>query len=360
MCLIFAPSLPFLPTPFVQHGRHESTCVTPLTAPAPPPPPTAHRQGNSACRVHSLHARACPEGHATVAAWTLSYVLLRVGDAAPLGTSPAPAPALVACAALRHMRQLAQSQELLLGVSVKAVALAKEPQYAHAVKRCGECAAEGRLDHFHAVGRMCGARRTRVRGGHSLVTGTRAPSLFNCVTPENAMKWANLQPKEESDWRFGTADRIVSFAEAHVWRRGGDPPLAPPRPSRAPAPAQGMLVKGHALAWHGSIPRWAKDRGAEAVWAAAKTHCRQAAAHYRGRVTMWDVVNEAFVAGGWRRKSPLFVARGEAFVAEAFRTAHAVCGRPAAKGPPQPHKGAASFGLTPRARGDAVAGGCAG
>ena len=65
-------------------------------------------------------------------------------------------------------------------------------------------------------------------------------------------------------------DAVVGFAEAH-----------------------GMNVKGHALVWHGSTPQWVEELSPPELRMAMEDHIRTVMGHYRGRVAVWDVVNEA-------------------------------------------------------------------
>jgi endo-1,4-beta-xylanase len=94
---------------------------------------------------------------------------------------------------------------------------------------------------------------------------------FNALTPENDMKHAGIHPAED-DYAFDGADALVDFAEAN-----------------------GMEVRGHTLVWHRQLASWLTDgtwtpTEAEALM---RDHIAAVAGHYRGRLTAWDVVNEA-------------------------------------------------------------------
>ena len=97
-----------------------------------------------------------------------------------------------------------------------------------------------------------------------------AVSEFNYVTAENEMKWDQVEPSP--NWfNFSPGDHIVDFALANQ-----------------------MAVKGHCLVWHSQLPGWVEQlHGREITISAMKRHIEQMMSHYSGRVTSWDVVNEA-------------------------------------------------------------------
>ncbi|BCL18014.1 endo-1,4-beta-xylanase [Micromonospora sagamiensis] len=123
---------------------------------------------------------------------------------------------------------------------------------------------------------------------------------FNSVTPENEMKWDAIEPSQ-GQFTFANADRIVNHARAN-----------------------GMMVRGHALAWHSQQPGWAQNMGGTALRSAMVNHITQVASYYRGKIHSWDVVNEAFADGGTgaRRDSNL-QRTGNDWIEVAFRTARA-------------------------------------
>ncbi|MEV4141197.1 endo-1,4-beta-xylanase [Dactylosporangium sp. NPDC049742] len=123
---------------------------------------------------------------------------------------------------------------------------------------------------------------------------------FNMVTPENEMKWDATEPTQGS-FSYGSADQIVSHAQAHNQR-----------------------VRGHALAWHSQQPGWAQNLSGTALRNAMVNHVTQVATHYKGKIYAWDVVNEAFAdgGGGGRRDSNL-QRTGNDWIEVAFRTARA-------------------------------------
>ncbi|MGI5525783.1 endo-1,4-beta-xylanase [Micromonospora sp. CA-259024] len=122
---------------------------------------------------------------------------------------------------------------------------------------------------------------------------------FNAVTAENAMKWANLEPRQgEYDWT--AADQLVEFAQAH-----------------------GQTVYGHTLVWHTSVPSWITDSwSSEDLRALLREHVTTVAARYRGKVWAWDVVNEVLNDDGTLRDTIWLRKLGPSYISEAFRWAH--------------------------------------
>jgi endo-1,4-beta-xylanase len=121
---------------------------------------------------------------------------------------------------------------------------------------------------------------------------------FNYVTPENEMKWDATEPTRNT-FTFTRGDQIVDFAVAN-----------------------GMQVKGHTLVWHSQLPAWLTSlTSASEVRAAMLNHIRALMEHYRGKVIVWDVVNEVFDDNGVLRDSVFNVTIGRTFIEEAFQAA---------------------------------------
>ncbi|MFK3979606.1 endo-1,4-beta-xylanase [Micromonospora sp. NPDC050397] len=123
---------------------------------------------------------------------------------------------------------------------------------------------------------------------------------FNSVTAENEMKWDATEPSQ-NQFNYANADRIVNSARAN-----------------------GQQVRGHALAWHSQQPGWAQNMSGTALRNAMLNHVTQVATYYRGKISAWDVVNEAFAdgGGGGRRDSNL-QRTGNDWIEAAFRAARA-------------------------------------
>ncbi|GAB3444708.1 endo-1,4-beta-xylanase [Actinophytocola sediminis] len=121
---------------------------------------------------------------------------------------------------------------------------------------------------------------------------------FNSVVAENAMKWDATEPNR-NQFSYGGGDQIVNYARA-----------------------RGMSVRGHALLWHAQQPGWTASLSGSDLRSAMINHVTQVAAHYRGQIHSWDVVNEAFADGnsGGRRDSNL-QRTGNDWIEAAFRAA---------------------------------------
>jgi endo-1,4-beta-xylanase len=131
---------------------------------------------------------------------------------------------------------------------------------------------------------------------------------FACVTPENSMKPAAVQ-SQPGRWNFEVPDRFVEFARQKQ-----------------------LQVIGHCLIWakDDRTPRWfgmddGRPASRELMLDRMKTHIDTVVGHYRGRIAMWDVVNEALADGdaGYLRDSDWSRICGEEFIARAFACAHA-------------------------------------
>ena len=98
---------------------------------------------------------------------------------------------------------------------------------------------------------------------------------FDCVTPENCMKWQYLCPKE-AVYRFEPVDRLVDFATKNKQR-----------------------IVGHTLIFNrgGNYPDWLfrdgeKEADAKLVWKRIEVHAEKLMSRYAGRIDSWDVLNE--------------------------------------------------------------------
>jgi endo-1,4-beta-xylanase len=124
-------------------------------------------------------------------------------------------------------------------------------------------------------------------------------TTFTSLTPENAMKWAVVEPSE-GHFDFGDADALVDFAQK-----------------------TGRRVRGHTLVWDEQLPAWVTGRAwtAEALRSALVDHIKTVVGHFRGRVTSWDVVNEPFRDGSFK---PDVFARvlGPSYITTALQAAH--------------------------------------
>lgn len=125
-----------------------------------------------------------------------------------------------------------------------------------------------------------------------------ASAHFNSLTAENDMKWESVEP-EPSRFAFAAGDELIAFAARH-----------------------GMRVRGHTLVWHNQLPPWVKALEGAALRSAMLRHVRETAAHWKGPIAQWDVVNEAVGDDGALRANSPFTALGASYLAEAFHAAH--------------------------------------
>ena len=124
------------------------------------------------------------------------------------------------------------------------------------------------------------------------------------VVPSNELKWVALRPAPDK-YDFARPDFLLEFAKSHK-----------------------MLMRGHNLCWHESVPNWLKQPENS-----AKTrqyfvdHITTVCKHYAGNLHSWDVVNEAIQPSdgqpGGLRKSFWYEQIGPEYIELAFRTARA-------------------------------------
>jgi endo-1,4-beta-xylanase len=167
---------------------------------------------------------------------------------------------------------------------------------------------------------------------------------FNQITAENDMKWALIHPREGRDaYDFGPSDAFVNFGLSN-----------------------NMYLAGHTLVWHSQTPNWvfagtnpAPTNATTTVAANANTpatnqvgrgrfgggfgryngprasrdellrrmreHIHTVVGRYKGKVKVWDVVNEALADGSGTnvlRNSLWLEIIGPDFIARAFAYAH--------------------------------------
>jgi endo-1,4-beta-xylanase len=172
---------------------------------------------------------------------------------------------------------------------------------------------------------------------------------FNQIAPENDLKWAVIHPQEGADgYDFGPADAYVNFGLSNR-----------------------MYMVGHTLVWHAQTPNWvfagtnlppgvtnilsdtsmntnapgtnALGRGRfgrgfgggfgryngprasrEELLARMREHIHIVVGRYKGKIKVWDVVNEAVAEGGTNilRNSLWLQIIGPDFIAKAFEYAH--------------------------------------
>ncbi|MBZ6231981.1 endo-1,4-beta-xylanase [Streptomyces olivaceus] len=186
---------------------------------------------------------------------------------------------------------------LVVGVLGTATALVAPPSAHAAESTLGAAAAQS--------GRYFGTAIASGKLGDSAYTSI-ASREFNSVTAENEMKIDATEP-QRGQFNFSGADRVYDWAVQN-----------------------GKEVRGHTLAWHSQQPGWMQSLSGTTLRQAMIDHINGVMAHYKGKISQWDVVNEAFADGssGARRDSNL-QRTGNDWIEVAFRTARAA--DPAAK-----------------------------
>ncbi len=94
---------------------------------------------------------------------------------------------------------------------------------------------------------------------------------FNSFTPENDMKWKNLEATE-GKYTYGNADKIISYAAS-----------------------KDAGVRGHCLVWYKSLPSWLTGKAVDKASALSymEKHIENTMRHFGNKVYVWDVANEA-------------------------------------------------------------------
>lgn len=110
---------------------------------------------------------------------------------------------------------------------------------------------------------------------------------------------------KEWTYDFSTADQFVDFGVKN-----------------------NMFMHGHTLVWHSQVPDWfftdeeGNEVSREVLIERMKDHIFALIGRYKGRVTAWDVVNEAFENDGSLRESKYYKIIGPDYFKLAFEFAH--------------------------------------
>jgi endo-1,4-beta-xylanase len=120
------------------------------------------------------------------------------------------------------------------------------------------------------------------------------------VTAENAMKMSAMSVSK-GVYDFTDADYMVNFAQEN-----------------------NMRVHGHVLIWHQSLPSWVVTfTGDKEEWKAMmKQYIQDVMSHFKGKVSSWDVVNEALLDDGTMRPTIWLEKIGAEYIQLAFEYAH--------------------------------------
>jgi endo-1,4-beta-xylanase len=128
---------------------------------------------------------------------------------------------------------------------------------------------------------------------------------FSSVTAENIMKWILIHPTPDS-FNFELPDKLVENAQSN-----------------------GQQIIGHTLTWHNQTPDWLFQNedgdlvDSTTLFASMKHHIETVAGRYKGKITGWDVVNEALNDDGTYRNSKFYQISGEGYLFKAFEYAAA-------------------------------------
>ena len=121
---------------------------------------------------------------------------------------------------------------------------------------------------------------------------------FTSITPENVMKWENIQPGPDS-FTWEAADAYVELGES-----------------------QDKWIIGHTLVWHSQAPAYVNETTDPAqLRRYLEDHIRAVAGRYAGRIDGWDVLNEALNEDGSYRESVFYKLLGEQYILDAYRIA---------------------------------------
>lgn len=124
---------------------------------------------------------------------------------------------------------------------------------------------------------------------------------FSRLSSEGNFKFGTFQPSE-GKFVFTKADYIVNFAKQN-----------------------NMVVHGHCLIWShdGLQPQWLLNHkgGAKEFERLMKNHITTVMKHFKGKVTSWDVVNEAIADNGTYKNSIWYRKLGPDYVLKAFKFA---------------------------------------
>ncbi|MBW4564849.1 MAG: endo-1,4-beta-xylanase [Mojavia pulchra JT2-VF2] len=173
-------------------------------------------------------------------------------------------------------------------------------------------------NNFSIAGKASLKQRAAAKG---LIYGAAIPRLYlssdqklaarlaqecGILTPEWELKWSAghkpLRPSPDT-FDFTAGDWMAKFARTHR-----------------------MLLRGHTLVWHESLPTWFKEtvnrQNAEQFLV---KHIQTVVTHYAGQMHSWDVVNEAIEVKDGRsdglRKTPWLEFLGTDYIDLAFRLA---------------------------------------
>lgn len=140
--------------------------------------------------------------------------------------------------------------------------------------------------------------------GANMAEATLAKAQFNSISPENVLKWESVHP-EPGQFNFSAADQYVAFGVTNK-----------------------MFIIGHNLIWHQQTPRWVFEDGQgkpisrDVLLQRMREHILTVVGRYKGKISGWDVVNEALNEDGTLRDSPWRKIIGDDYLVKAYQFAH--------------------------------------
>lgn len=122
------------------------------------------------------------------------------------------------------------------------------------------------------------------------------------IVPQNELKWRATENREGHP-DYSGADKISAFAKRN-----------------------GLEMRGHTAFWYGGNPDWVKpELGSPVAMTAILRRVHDVVKRFRGRVTEWDVVNEAIEPKdelpGFLRRAPFGRAMDAGYIADCFHAA---------------------------------------
>ena len=137
-------------------------------------------------------------------------------------------------------------------------------------------------------------------------------SEFNSIVIEHHLKWSPLVhtlpgPISQSSpptmhlgkYDFSHVDAMVDFAIQH-----------------------NLHIKGHVLVWHVTSPPFLEEMSPAQVSEAVKRHIFTTMNYFKGRIKMWDVVNESLASDGTLVENVFYRKMGPNYIEQCFRWAH--------------------------------------
>ena len=152
------------------------------------------------------------------------------------------------------------------------------------------------------IGAVTGTAFTQSGGNGPTLRATLARE-FSMVWSGNYLKFSWLRPAANR-YDFFWADSMVAFAQEHH-----------------------MVVRGHTLVWHEQLSPWVTSGNYTSAQADSilVDHMTTVLNRYKGKVNIWDVVNEAVNDdGSMRSNSYWYTKLGPDYIERAFRLAHAL------------------------------------